>query len=252
MIKCIIIDDEPKARILLEAIIQQYYPQLSIEAICEDLPTGVKAIKKYKPHLVFLDIEMPQYSGLEIVEFFDEDEIDFDIVFTTAYNEYAIRAFKLSAIDYLLKPIDHHQLQETVERYLKKQQNAQSAMLLQGLKMNMQTESDWQNKRIVVSTGQVMHFFKPDEIIMIKGEGAYSELYLNDGTKLMTSKVLKHYEEVLMGIPIFFRCHKSYIINTTYIVQYVRSDGGHLMLQQKNIAYVSSNKIDELMRLMVE
>ena len=115
MVKCIIIDDEPKARNLLEAIIEQYCPDLTIEALCEDLPTGIKAIKKHKPELIFLDIEMPGHSGLELMDFFDDEEVNFGIIFTTAYNEYALQAFRFSAIDYLLKPIQHTTLIETVE-----------------------------------------------------------------------------------------------------------------------------------------
>lgn len=116
---CIIIDDEPKARALLEAIIKDYCPQLQLMALCEDLPSGVKAIKKYQPSLVFLDIEMPGHSGLELLDFFNEEEVNFNVIFTTAYDEYAIRAFRFSAIDYLLKPIQHTQLVEAVDRFFK-------------------------------------------------------------------------------------------------------------------------------------
>jgi two-component system LytT family response regulator len=139
MVKCIIIDDEPKARKLLEAIIQQYCPELTIEALCEDLPTGVKAIRKHHPQLVFLDIEMPGHSGLELMEFFNADEIDFSIIFTTAYNEYALQAFKLSAIDYLLKPIQHKELIESVDRF-KKNQLIKQSQQIKVLQQNLNTQ----------------------------------------------------------------------------------------------------------------
>lgn len=251
MVKCIIIDDEPKARNLLKAIIEQYCPALSIEAQCEDLPTGIKAIKKYKPELIFLDIEMPGHSGLELMDFFDDDEVNFSIIFTTAYNEYALQAFRFSAIDYLLKPIQHTQLMESVERYMKKRLvfNHQSEQL-RHLQQNLDTQVSWENKRIVVPTAQTLHFFKPADIIMIKGETAYSELHLANGTKMMASRNLKHFEDVLSNIPIFFRCHKSYIVNTTAVLQYVKSDGGYLKLVDNLIASISPDKADDFLLML--
>ncbi len=249
MISCIIIDDEPKARSLLRSIIEQYCPQLSIAALCEDLPSGVKAIKKHKPQLVFLDIEMPGYSGLELMDFFNDNEVDFSIIFTTAYNEYALQAFRFSAIDYLLKPIQHTQLIEAVERYTKQKFNKQPEQL-RTLQENLKADTDWQEKRIVVPSGQSLHFIKPAEIIMIKGEAAYSEIHLTDGTKMLASKNLKHYEEVLSSVPVFFRCHKSYIINIRAVQQYVKSDGGYLKLNNNLTASLSPDKADEFLTLM--
>lgn len=249
MIKCIIIDDEPKARNLLQAIIQQYCPELSIEALCEDLPSSIKAIKKHKPQLIFLDIEMPGHSGLELMDFFNDDEVDFGIVFTTAYNEYALQAFKFSAIDYLLKPIQHTQLMEAVQRYIK-QQTAKQPEQMRSLRNNLNAQLSWEEKRIVVPSGQSLHFIKPTDIIMIKGEAAYSELHLADGSKMLASKNLKHFEEILSPIPIFFRSHKSYIVNTQSILQYVKSDGGYLSLANGLTASISTDKVDEFLKLM--
>lgn len=251
MVKCIIIDDEPKARNLLKAIIEQYCPELSIESLCEDLPTGIKAIKKYKPELIFLDIEMPGHSGLELMDFFDDDEVNFSVIFTTAYNEYALQAFRFSAIDYLLKPIQHTQLMESVERYMKKRINlSHQSEQLKFLKQNLDTQLTWENKRVVVPTAQTLHFLKPTDIVMIKGEAAYSEIHLIDGSKMMASRNLKHFEEILANIPIFFRCHKSYIVNTTTVIQYVKSDGGYLKLSGDIIASMSPDKAEDFMALI--
>jgi two-component system, LytTR family, response regulator len=244
MEKCIIIDDEPKARTLLQAVINQYCPQLQIEALCEDLPDGIKAIKKHKPSLIFLDIEMPGHSGLELLDFFNEDEIDFSVIFTTAYNEYAIQAFRFSAIDYLLKPIQHNQLIEAVERFVKKQELQQSSQLM-NLKSNLNTQQSWEEKRIAVPSGQTIHFFKPNEIILIKGEAAYSEIHLANGNKLLASRNLKHFEDLLKDIPVFFRSHKSYIINRQEVKEYVKSDGGYLSMSNGMQAGISIEKIDQ-------
>ncbi|MCZ2222934.1 MAG: LytTR family DNA-binding domain-containing protein [Chitinophagales bacterium] len=249
MVKCIVIDDEPKARNLLKSIIEQYCPILTIEALCEDLPSGVKAIKKHKPQLIFLDIEMPGHSGLELMDFFNDNEVDFSIIFTTAYNEYALQAFRFSAIDYLLKPIQHNQLVEAVERYSKKHHQNQSDKL-RTLQENLSINKDWDEKRIVVPSGQSMHFIKPVDIIMIKGEAAYSELHLINGTTMLASKNLKHFEEMLSAIPFFLRSHKSYIVNTRAVLQYVKSDGGYLKLKNDLTALISSDKVDEFLSLM--
>lgn len=244
ILKSIIIDDEPKARVLLNAIIEQYCPNVQIEAQCNDLPSGIKAIKKYKPNLIFLDIEMPGHSGLELLDFFDEDEVDFGIIFTTAYNEYALQAFKFSAIDYLLKPIQHTQLVEAVGRFTRKQEHNQNQQL-KALQQNLNVAKTWEEKRIVVPNGQNYKLLNPAEIVMIKGEGSYSEIHLLDGSKILASRNLKHFEEVLWHIPYFFRCHKSYIINLHETLEFVKSDGGYLNLRGGIIAGISPEKVDE-------
>jgi two-component system, LytTR family, response regulator len=249
MAKCIIIDDESQARKLLTAVITEYCPELTIEAACEDLPSGIKAIKKYKPALIFLDIEMPGHSGLELLDFFNEDEIDFSVIFTTAYNEYALQAFRFSAIDYLLKPIQHTQLVEAVQRFLKKKVQQKTAQL-KNLKENLSGLTSWEEKRIAVPSGQTIHFFKPAEIIMIKGEAAYSEIHLANGGKMLASRNLRHFEEMLEPIPAFFRSHKSYIVNRSAVVQYVKSDGGYLTLTNGMQAGISTDKVSEFLKEM--
>lgn len=243
-IKSIIIDDEPKARVLLNAIIEQYCPKVSIEALCNDLPSGIKAIKKYKPDLIFLDIEMPGHSGLELLDFFDEEEVTFGIIFTTAYNEYALQAFKFSAIDYLLKPIQHTQLIEAVERFSRKREQSQSQQL-KALQNNLNVSKSWEEKRIVVPNGQNYKLLSPSDILMVKGEGSYSELYLQDGARILASRNLKHFEEILSHVPYFFRTHKSYIVNLQSVVEFVKSDGGYLNIKGGLVAGISPEKVDE-------
>jgi two-component system, LytTR family, response regulator len=117
--KAIIVDDEKMARILLQGMLEEFCPEIAVVDTCQDLPNAIKSIHKNKPDLVFLDIEMPGHSGLELLDFLDEDDINFSIIFTTAYNQYAIDAFKLSAIDYILKPIESEELENSVSRFIK-------------------------------------------------------------------------------------------------------------------------------------
>ncbi|MFY8022337.1 MAG: LytR/AlgR family response regulator transcription factor [Bacteroidia bacterium] len=249
MIKCILIDDEPNARKLLQAIIQDYCPELELLASCSDLPEGVKAIRKYNPMIVFLDIEMPGHSGLELLDFFDENEISFNIVFTTAYSEYALQAFRFSAIDYLLKPIQHQQLIATVKRY-EKLEKRNSGKQLEILRENLEPRTDWLEKKIAVPSAQTIHFLKPNDIILIKGDSAYSDFYLSDGRKLTASRNLRHFEEMLKNIPTFFRSHKSYIINRNKVLEYVKSDCGYLMMEQQLIASISGDKVSAFLEGM--
>lgn len=244
IIKSIIIDDEPKARVLLNAIVEQYCPKVQVEALCSDLPSGIKAIKKHKPDLIFLDIEMPGHSGLELLDFFDEEEVNFGIIFTTAYNEYALQAFKFSAIDYLLKPIQHTQLIEAVERFSRKREQSQSQQL-KALQNNLNVSKSWEEKRIVVPNGQNYKLLSPSDILMIKGEGSYSELYLQDGTRILASRNLKHFEEILFHIPYFFRTHKSYLVNLQTVTEFVKSDGGYLNIKGGLVAGISPEKVEE-------
>lgn len=222
--KAIIIDDEKRARINLALLLDEFCPNVEVLAECENLPTGVKAIRKYKPNVVLLDIEMPGHSGLELLDFFDEEEVDFAIIFTTAYNEYAIRAFKFSAIDYLLKPIIPEELQSAIKRAEKQQQKFDNYKML---KENMTTAN---LDKIAVPSGSSLIFIDVCNILYVKGEGAYSEVNMLDGVKHIVSRNLKNFEDILCQSPDFFRAHKSYIVNLAYVTSYNKADGGSLFL----------------------
>lgn len=241
MIKAIIIDDEVQGRKLLNVLIKAHCPQIEIMDESSDLPNGVKAIRKHKPDLVFLDIEMPGHSGLDILEFFDEKEIDFGIIFTTAYNEYAVKAFKLSAVDYLLKPISGDDLEKAVERFEKRFQIQKKEIIT--------TVSAGKDNKIAIPVGQSIKFIDLDEVIYLKAENTYTEIHLENNTKLLVSRTLKNFEEVLSQNVRFFRCHKSYIINRSYVLDYVKSDGGYLVLKPKTQIPISTDKVDEFLQV---
>lgn len=245
---CIIIDDENKARSLLRNMLADVTEQLEILTECDDLPSGVKAIKKLNPDLVFLDIEMPGHSGLEILDYFEDDEITFDIIFTTGYSEYAIQAFKLSATDYLLKPINPDMLKDAVGRFLKK--NSQDKIVeYRALQENISKSSDTGDKCIVVNLSNSTRFIRVKEIIMLQAEGSYCKLFLQNGETLLTSKNLKHFEERLQDIPIFFRSHKSYIINLKKVYEYHKSDN-EVLLEDQIKGMVSADKSDFFLEKM--
>ncbi len=248
VLKAIIIDDEIRAVKMLEAILGDTCAEdVNVCATCQDLPEGVKAIKKHKPDIVFLDIEMPGYSGLQILDFFNEDEIDFEIVFTTAYNEFALQAFKLSAIDYLLKPIQPELIREAVNRVISKYNKTENILKFSALKQNLDVDN---TKKIAVAIGQSIKFIDIDTIVFIKAEGAYSELVLKDESKILVSKNLKHFEDVLTISKNFIRVHKSYMINTQYVSEYVKSDGGYLILKEKYEVSITHDKVERLLQVL--
>lgn len=245
---CIIIDDEPNARLLLKSIIQDYIPELLLVAEGSTLIEGVKHIHKFKPQLVFLDIEMPVHSGLDILDFFNDDELNFDIIFTTAYNQFAIQAFKLSAVDYLLKPIQHEVLQESIKRYFTKQNK--SIDQLKTLRTNLNPRIELTEKKIALPLNKVTRIVAANDIIMVKGDGSYCDVHLRSKEVITLSRNLKFFEELTQGISLFFRCHRSYIINPNWVKEVYKSDGGYLQLENQLTASISSEKIDELLKIL--
>lgn len=242
--KAIIIDDEKMARILLQEMIQENLKHIEIITSCSDLASGVLAIRKHKPDIVFLDIEMPGHSGLELLDFFEESEINFKIIFTTAYNQYAIEAFKMSAIDYILKPISVEELVQAV----KKIDHASQSQNIQNLKHNFNQDAE---RKIAIPTLNSTRFVPIQNIVFLKASRAYTEIKLKDGEQLLVSRGLKKFESLLQNQNDFFRCHKSFIVNTRYIEEHVKSDGGYLILEggQTEIP-IASDKVKELYNRM--
>lgn len=210
--KAIIVDDEKRARVLLRSIFADHFPHFEIIDDCNDLPTAVKSIKKNQPDLVLLDIEMPGFCGLQLLEFFNEDEINFSIIFITAYNEFAIQAFQLSAIDYILKPINITQLSDALERFSK--QKLKQIQLLETLKNNLQNEPV---QKIAIPNRDSINYINPKDVLYVKADGSYSVFHTRDGQKFTLSRNLKYVEQMIGNIPYLKRCQKSYIVNINEI-----------------------------------
>lgn len=242
-IKSIIIDDESMARQLLKAMLEEYCPEVEVLASCENLPEGIKAIKKHQPDLIFLDIEMPGHSGLEILEFFNDDEVNFNIIFTTAYNQFAIQAFKLSAVDYILKPIEGEELVQSINRFMNLKQKHNYAHLRELVESK-------QLKKISIATAQSIKFIELNEILFMKGDGAYTSFHFKNGTDFLSSRNLKQYEDILAENKDFFRCHKSYLININYVSDIIKSDGNFVIVNEEHKLALSNEKVNELIKLI--
>ena len=245
MLKALIIDDEPKARRILEILIKENCSDITIVGQAEDVPFGVLAIKEHQPDIVFLDIEMPVFDGFRLFEFIDNH--NFEVIFTTAYNDYALRAFEVSAVDYLLKPIQTEQLQKAIEKVKKMKglgSNNQLKMRTDVLQQNLKDKGVISKIALPVADG--LMFVDINEIIYLLADGSYTYIYLSNGTNLLVTRYLKDFIE-LINSPHFYKPHRSYYINLNHIRQYVKTDGGHVVMSNGDIVHISrDNKEDFL------
>lgn len=223
-INAILIDDEERARNTLSSLLSNYCPEINVLATCSNVPDGVLAINKHKPDVIFLDIEMPDYNGFELLGFFRE--IDFDIIFVTAYSEYAVKAFEISAVDYILKPIDIDQLKNSVEKLKQKKLHSQMQEQIELLKDSYRGDDI---RKIALSMSNGLTFVEVSDIVLLEADGAYTTFYLKDGQKILVSKKLKFYEDILSNRSYFFRTHRSYFINVNFIKTYSRGENAILL-----------------------
>ena len=237
MLKAIIIDDEAKARRILNSFIEDYCKQVQVIGVAEDVMQGVKLIQKEKPDVVFLDIEMPGYNGFQLLEFFDE--IDFEIIFVTAYSQFALKAFQVSAIDYLLKPLQIEQLVKAIEKLEKLKGGSLSNQRLSVLKENIQANKI---KKIVVPVGNGSLFIDVKDITHLKSEGSYVNIFLKDGNKILVSKNIKDYEDLLTTNEGFFRTHRSYLVNVNHIVNANSGNNEIIMANQETVSIARERK----------
>lgn len=246
--KVVIIDDEKKARSVLQILLQENCPQVMDIFTAENLLEGVAMIQEHRPQLVFLDVEMPEYSGLEIGNFIDPAEMNFEIIFVTAYSEYAVQAFQLSAIDYLLKPVRPSQIKESVEKALAKIGQSQIAQRLEELKKSL---SSLNFNKIGLTHKDGVKFVNFEQISSLAADGGYTKVYLNNGEYFLVSKPIGHYTEVLQKHSnIFFRPHRSHLINLMYLQEYNKQDGGSILMENGIIVPISKGKRDEFLTII--
>lgn len=224
-LKAIIVDDEESARDVLQNLLVRFCSDVEVVAKCENLMEAVSAIQQEQPDLVFLDIEMPNYAGYEIVKFFKA--ITFEIVFVTAYDQYAIRAFEIAAMDYLLKPIDIERLKKTISRVRDHRNIEHQAKRLSLLGNTLENK---QLKNIVVSDRGNQHIIPIESIVAIEAQESYCTIHTSN-KKYTASKNLKHFETIFEGISQIIRVHKSWIINMACMQSYSKSE---LTIQMTN------------------
>ena len=239
MLKCIIVDDELKSRESLKSILLTFCEDVEVSALCQDIVEGLKAIDEHQPDIVFLDIQMKQETGFDLLT--KVSKINFDIIFTTAHSEYAIKAIRFSAIDYLLKPIDIQDLQNAVEN-VRKKKNGDMSDRLQQLLQNLKGTSD-ENHKLALPTSVGLTFIKIVDILYCRASGNYTDIYMKDGKKHLVSRLLKEYDELLCEHN-FYRIHHSSLINLNFVQNYIKGDGGSVVMVDNITLDVSRRKKD--------
>jgi two-component system LytT family response regulator len=243
MIKAIIVDDEPSCCESLSILLGKYCPEVEIAAICNSGENALKEIDLQKPQLVFLDIEMPNMNGFEMLE--KLPTINFDLIFTTSYDQYAIKAIHISALDYLLKPIDREELKKAIQKIIQRQQPP----LPQQLEILLQKLHQPGNPmlKIAVPTMDGLRMIQIDSIIHCASEGNYTIFFLKDKQKITASRNLKEIEEILEGYS-FIRVHHSFIVNLNEIEKYVKGEGGYLLMSNNSTIDVSRSRKETLLK----
>lgn len=241
-IKAIIIDDEPNAREKLQLMAERYCKDLEIAATAKDAEEGIAAIEKHKPNLIFLDIEMPVLTGFDMLRRLPE--INFEIIFTTAHDQYAMRAIKFSALDYLLKPVDLEQLQDAVQKAVERRKEKSSAQQYQLLKDNL-NKPQQTLEQIAVPAQTGMLFLKVADILYCEADSNYTKIILQNKQKIISTRTLKEYEELLQENG-FIRIHHSYLINKLHVQKYIKGEGGQIVMSDGNTLDVSRRKKDDV------
>jgi two-component system, LytTR family, response regulator len=243
MKKAILIDDENNALEVLEMQIKNYCNSIHIIDKANTAQKGIDLIKKHKPDVVFLDIEMPYKNGFDVLN----ETIDYNyyVIFTTAYDQFAIKAFKYAAIDYLLKPIDIVELQQATEKLNKFTETNDIRNKVEALFSQLKNNKTGQEK-IALPIGDVLEFFDSDEILRFESESNYTHAYLHNGKKVTLAKTLKEIEETINSKP-FFRVHQSFYINTNYIEKFYKGESAYIIMKDKVQISVSRAKKEEFM-----
>lgn len=254
ILRAVIIDDETNAREALANLLRIVSPEVVICGEARGADAGMELIRAERPNLIFLDIQMPGKNGFDMLTGFEK--IDFGVIFTTAYQEYAIRAFRFSAIDYLLKPIDPDELQMAVGKFRERAGgvNPEQLRILQeqldparSPRLVERKRNDHQ--RIALPTAEGIHFVQMTEIIQCESLGSYTKFHLVKGPAIVVSRLLKEYEEILDHY-YFFRVHQSNIVNLEHIKRYVKGDGGQVWMSDNTEIEVSRRRKDEFLALL--
>jgi len=245
MIRTVVIEDEGHSRRMLLEMLHEHCNQINVVAEADSVKTGLAAIAEQKPQLVFLDIELKSETSFEILE--QLPQIDFELIFTTAFDHYALKAIKFCSIDYLLKPIDLNELKITVAKAEEQLNREYLNLNLEALVNNLKSNSK-NNHRIALSTLEGLLFVSVSDIIYCESSGPYTQLIFKHADKIVTFKHLNEYEDLLSGYD-FFRINKSYLVNLREIKKYIREEGGQLIMSNGATLSVSKQRKEDFLHI---
>jgi two-component system LytT family response regulator len=247
MIKSIIVDDEVHCLDIMAILLNDYCPGVQVLEQCISAKNALAAIEKYAPDLVFLDIQMPVMNGFELLETFDE--IPFSVIFTTSYNQYAIKAIRFSALDFLLKPIDPKELVAAIHKIETRNHKPSLAQFRMLREVIQQKENSF--TRIALPTAEGFELISANEIIRCEANDNYTCLHLKNKSRMIVCRTLKDIEDQLQDFPVFIRVHNSYIVNLNEVTKYVRGEGGYLVMSDQSTVSVSRSRKELLLKKLV-
>jgi two-component system LytT family response regulator len=247
MVTALIVDDEPLCCEVLATLLEKHCPEVKVIASCFSAEEALFIIGQLQPELVFLDVSMPHMNGFEMLE--QLPKVNFALVFTTSYDQYALRAFKFSAIDYLLKPIDRDELKNAVQKVIARPQQP----LTQQLQLLLQkvAQPAVNLNKIALPTMEGLQMITVDDIISCKSDGNYTTLQLKDKQKFVVSRMLKEIEEMLEDYS-FVRVHHSSLVNLKEVMKYVKGEGGYLVMSDGSTIDVSRSKKESLLKKLLQ
>lgn len=243
-LRVVIVEDEPHSMMSLENLLRDYCPDAEVVGRADNVADGVREIRVNKPDLLFLDIEMPGGNGFEVLE--QAGELAFDVIFTTAFEHYALKAIKFSALDYLLKPIDVDELKDAVQKVMQKKVRATENRKLFTLLQNLGRSKG--DQTIALATSGGLEFIRVSDIYYCQAEGSYTYFHLKKNGKLLVSKHLKEYENLLADYG-FYRVHNSFLVNLSEVARYVKGEGGYLVMNNGDTVGLSGRRKEAFIRL---
>lgn len=247
MITAVLIDDDKHLRKGLKALLERYTHEIHIIGEAESVQTGVECLEKLRPQVIFLDIHLSDGTGFDILEKI-KGKITAHIVFITAHEQYAVKAFKFSALDFILKPVDPEELQDTIAKIKEVVGKRNSFEHIDLLLENIRKKVD-NFKRIALSTSDGIHLFEVSDIIRCEAKVNYTEFFIKNHKPLLISKTLKEYEEMLTEHG-FERIHQSHLINLSYLKSYIKSDGGYVIMADNSKLPLAQSKREKLQELI--
>jgi two-component system LytT family response regulator len=246
MIRTIIIEDEPVSREMLGLMLARYENDIELIESCSSPDEGIESIARHQPDLVFLDIQMPRMNGFDMLK--KIKTINFEVIFTTAFDQYAINAVRISALDYLLKPVDDEDLATAIARCRERMKEKKPQLQFEHLFNNL-TNKNPLNKTIALSASDGISFIKMSDILRVEANGRYAKFYLLNKETIVVSKTLGDFEEILSANQ-FFRIHDSAIINLNHIKKYIRGDGGTVVLSDNTELDVARRRKEDFIKLI--
>lgn len=235
--KAVIVEDEERSRIVLQNLLETYCPEVEVVGVADSVSSGVKELRAHNPDVVFLDIQISGGTGFDVLD--KMDQVHTAVIFTTAYDQYALKAFKFSAIDYLLKPIDIEELKLAVRKASNSNQSIMRQYQIQNLLTHIKNPDE--APVLLVSTIDAVEFVRMPDIIRCEAQGAYTQLFMKDSKPIMVSKVIKEFEFLLQDYG-FFRVHQSHLINLKEVKKFVKPDNYLLMRDGAQIQLARSRK----------